>query len=176
MLNKSHQRDARFSRAPALKRHPMDYSQFLVKLEEGGFERQGTSSAFKEIDDWLIAFIGLSGRFQQAGTKAFVICARPRRFGYMDAPKKKYPTEPMEYPYKLTLDGFSKKLQYQSQLLRFDHSRLDTESDWSNVYNVVTNKLPAALKSNGVSGLVSQLEKIKSPGYVEKIWLGVENA
>ncbi|MFT5675535.1 MAG: hypothetical protein ACI808_001466 [Paraglaciecola sp.] len=154
----------------------MNHPEFLEKLEEYGYERQGTSSSFLETDDWIIGFIGLSGRFQQTGTKAFVICARPKNFGFMDDPKKQFHSEPMEYPFKLTLESFNKKLKYQSQLLRFEHSRIETEADWEKVFNILTIDLPESLSKLEVSGLIKQLKKIKEPGYVEKIWLGEQNA
>ena len=153
----------------------MKYSEFLEKLEEGGYQKQGTSSFFLAIEDWVIGLIGLSGRFQQQGTKAFVICARPNSFGYMENPKKKFHGEPMEYPFKLTLESFNKKLKYHSQLLHFDHSRIETEADWGGVLKILTIDLPMSLNKLGVAGLIKQLKKIKEPGYVEKIWLGEIN-
>ncbi|MCE2596378.1 hypothetical protein K6Y31_16385 [Motilimonas cestriensis] len=154
----------------------MNYTDFLNQLERDGFEFIGKALAFKELDNWVIGYIGLGGRFQQTGTKAFVLCARPKDFGFMDAPKKKYATKPMEYPYKLTPDSFNKKLEYNSELLRFDHGRVETEADWSSVYKILNNELPEALKKLSVAGLVKQLKKLKEPGYVEKIWLGEESA
>lgn len=154
----------------------MNHTEFLEKLSSNGFEVTGSSFAFKEFGEWVVGFIGLGGKFRQTGTKAFVICARPKDFGFMDVPKNKYATEPMEYPYKLTLDGFNKKLKYKSQLLRFDHSRVETEGDWSSVYKVVNNELPEALMKFGVAGLVKQLKKLKEPGFVEKIWIGEKHA
>ena len=154
----------------------MNHTEFLDKLRNDGFEIIGKSYAFKEINDWLIAFIGLGGRFQQAGTKAFVICARPKYFGLMDVPNNKYPSEPMEYPYKLTLGTFQKNLTYKSQLLNFDYDRLEIDTDWSNVYKILSFELPQVLKKKGVVGLVNELKELKEPGYVERIWLGEANA
>jgi hypothetical protein len=154
----------------------MNHSEILEKLEEYGYEKQGTSSSFFETDDWIIGFIGLSGRFQQTGTKAFVICGRPKSFGFMDNPKKKFHSEPMEYPFKLTLENFNKKLEYQSQLLCFDYSRVETEANWEKVLNILKIDLPKSLSKLGESGLIKQIKKIKEPGYVEKIWLGELNA
>ncbi len=150
----------------------MNHSEFLEKLEEYGYEKQGTSSSFLETDDWIIGFIELSGRFQQAGTKAFVICARPKSFGFMDNPKNRFHSEPMEYPLKLTLESFNKKLEYQTQLLRFDHSRIEIEAGWEKVLNILTIDFPKSLSQLGVSGLIKQPKKIRDPGHVEKIWLG----
>jgi hypothetical protein len=154
----------------------MKYSEFLLKLERIGFDRQNTSSAFRTLDDWVICIIGLSGRFQISGTKAFVICARPIDFEYMDKPKKKYVSEPMEYPFKLTIESDIRKLRYKSKLLNFDYSRIETDSDWSQVYEFLVLSLPKELKALKVSGLVKQLKKIKDRGFIEKIWLGETNA
>lgn len=154
----------------------MTHSELLENLEQCGYVRQGTSNAFFESGDWVIGFIGLSGRLQQPGTKAFVICARPKSFGFMDKPKQRFHGEPMEYPFKLTLESFNKELKYQSQLLRFDYSRIETEAEWQKVFNILTVDLPKSLQKLGVAGLVKQLKKLKEPGYVERIWLGELNA
>lgn len=154
----------------------MNYTDFLNQLENDGFEFIGKTLAFKEHNDWVVGFIGLGGRFQQTGTKAFVLCARPKELGFMDTPQNKYATEPDEYPYKLTIDNFNKKLKYKSQLLNYDHSRIETEADWSNTYKIINHELPEALKKLGIAGLLKQLKKLKEPGYVEKTWLESENA
>nr|CCG06119.1 hypothetical protein [Hahella chejuensis] len=150
----------------------MNHAELIEKLEKSGFEQLGTASAFGNAGEWVIGLIGLSGRFQQAGTKAFVICARPISFDYMERPKGKFHCDPMEYPFKLTLNSFGEKLKYQSQLLHFEHSRMDTEGDWSKVFDFLVSDLPESLSSLGVSGLVQQLKAIREPGYIEKIWLG----
>lgn len=154
----------------------MNHSEFLRKLEDSGFEKQGASCAFLDKDDWIIGFIGLGGRFHQTGKKAFVICARPTEFGYMDSPKRKFHSEPMEYPFKLTTESFRNSLKYESQLLRFEHTAIETEADWSKVFDLLATDLPKSLSKLGVSGLVHQLKELKEPGYVEKIWLGQANA
>ena len=155
----------------------MNHQDFLVNLEESGFDRQGTSScAFKVTEGWVVCIIGLSGRYQQSGTKAFVICARPSSFEYMDKPKKKYSTEPHEYPFKLNMDSQIKTLSYESTLLNYDYSRIETDSDWSKVYELLTVTLPDQLNRLGCSGLVKQIRKIRNRGFIEKIWLSEINA
>ena len=154
----------------------MNHPDFLYRLEEAGYERQGTTSAFREVNGWVVGIIGLSGKFHQTGTKAFVVCARPVDFNYMDTPKNKFATEPMEYPFKLTIEGLKGKLKYKSNLLNLDYSRLETESDWTKLYEQLVSVLPEKLEKLRVSGLVKQLNAVKDRGFVEKIWLGEINA
>ena len=154
----------------------MNYFEFLDSLEELNFEKLGKSCAFNNSRGWIIGFIGLSGKFQQTGSKAFVICARPEKFEYMEVPKKKFSTSPMEYPFKLTLDSSYKNLKYQSQLLRFDYSRIETESNWSKILEILVSELPLSLDKLGIVGLEAQLRKIKDLGFIEKVWLGEQDA
>ena len=154
----------------------MNYFDFLDSLEESGFEKLGKSGAFKISDGWIIGFIGLSGRMQKKDSKAFVICARPEKFKYMDAPKNKFSSEPMEYPFKLTLESSFENLQYKSQLLRFDYSRIDIESDWSELLNLLVSDFPQALSKLGVSRLEAQLRNLKDLGFIEKMWIKEECA
>jgi hypothetical protein len=149
----------------------MDHAELLKKLEDFGFEKQGKTSAFLQSDNWIIGLLGLSGKYNQSGTKAFTICARPLHFKYMEEPKNKYSTWPLEYPFKFTLDSFSNELIYESQLLRFDYSRLKTEGPWDQVLNILTKELPEALTNLGVYGLMEQLKGIETKGYVEQLWI-----
>ena len=154
----------------------MNYFEFMENLEKFGFDRLGKSSAFLEHGDWIVGIIGMSGRYQRKGSKAFVICARPKMFAYGDIPKHKYATEPHEYPFKLTRYSFDSGLKYQSNFLRYELDRAPTESDWTSLYKILTSKLPAALDDVGVPDLLSQLKKIGASAWIEKIWIGGENA
>ncbi|WP_434927066.1 hypothetical protein [Shewanella sp. HL-SH2] len=154
----------------------MNYSEFLINIEEVGYSRQGKSCAFCNIGEWTIGFIGLSGKFQSNGSKAYVVCARPTEFEFMTSPNKQFSTEPMEYPLKLTLESFTEKLEYESNLLRFDYDRIGTESDWSDLFKLIANDLPIALEKLKVTGLITQITKSSELGYIEKVWLGLKNA
>jgi len=144
----------------------------MQSLESSGFEVSENSRAAKQHKEWLLAHIGFSGKFQQKGKKAYLLCARPWAFKYMDEPDRKYSTNPYEYPYKFTVESFNSKLSYKSELLNFDPGTIDTAGDWNDLFKIASLKLPDALENLGVNGLLSQLEQLKDPGYVEKIWLG----
>jgi hypothetical protein len=153
----------------------MNYDDFFVALKRAGFERQGISSIFKKDDNWIFGLIGLSGKFQVKGTKAFVLCARPTKFPYMKNPKNKFHTEPMEYPFKFSKPANWRDLKYKSELLTFDIGRLMHDSDWTKVFKFLTVNLPNKLQKLSVSGLENQLRKIKKPGFIEKMWLSQES-
>lgn len=153
----------------------MNYDKLFEALREAGFEAQG-SCVFKQDGTWVIGLIGMSGRLERKGTKAFVVCARPVKFPYMESPKKKFHGEPMEYPFKFSKPSRWGKIKYKSELLRVDVGRLSIDGDWSKLYEFLAINLPSQLQKLGVSGLENQLRKIKNPGFIEKLWLGQTNA
>lgn len=150
----------------------MNYFEFMENLENFGFERLGKSCAFLEHGDWIVGIIGMSGKFQMKGSKAFAICARPKMFAHGDTPKQNYATELHEYPFKLTRYSFKSDLQYESKFYRYDLDRAPTDSDWTPLYKILTCEFPVALDKVGVSGLSSQLREIEDPAWIEKIWIG----
>lgn len=148
----------------------MDYREFFTNLEASGFEVLGKACAFRQLGEWTFGIIGLSGRFQQPDSKAYVICARPSCFDFMDRPNRVYSIKPMEYPFKITLQSFDKSLRYRSELFKTPYDRIAINGDWTELFKLLNEKLPDALQTLGVPGLLYQLQRLEKPGYIEKIW------
>ena len=155
----------------------MNYTNFLIKLESSGFDIQGKSYAFKIFEEWEIAFIRMSGKYQTTGIISFIICARPQTAKGLEGKITNHSKNPHDYPFKLTRSEINKSLKYESKLLNYEIDYLIETEQWENVLSLISKELPNILNSIGLNGLINQLKKLKDPGYIENIWIkSIKNA
>jgi hypothetical protein len=150
----------------------MNYELFLEKLKENQWGVPNKSFAHKAFGEWQVAFIRMGGRYQQAGTVAFVVCIRHTNMRNLDAQHLEIDKEPHSYPFKFTLEDITKEnFQYQTKLLNYDMSLLPTDDGWSKLYEGMEQKIPSWLSTLTRKKLGHQINKFGNSGYIEKIWL-----
>jgi hypothetical protein len=148
----------------------MNYEKFLQKLKQSDFNVVGLSYAFREFEEWQVAFIRFSGKYQEKDKISFIICARPTIFKGLSGEIVKESKEPNDYPFKLNLSEIDENLKYEFKL-KFSLDKIDRDNDWSFIYEKVVSELPIILDKLGTEGLKKQIRSQKELNYSEKIWL-----